>query len=52
MKIYVRTAWSDYEEISLKELNERISYYYNTVFVIDEMTEDTIYILQMELNES
>lgn len=48
MKIFIRTSWSDYQEFSIAELQDRINHYYATFYVIDEITEDCIYVTQME----
>lgn len=47
MKIYIRTVWSDYEEINITDLQHKIDYEYGTYYKIDDIGDDTIYICRI-----
>lgn len=51
MKAYVRTVWSDYEEVKLKDLQEAIDYECVTFYKIDEIYDDAIYICKITEGE-
>ena len=51
MKVYVRTGWSDYEEVRLEDLQEAIDYECDTFYKIDEISDDAIYICKITEGE-
>ena len=51
MNIFVRTVWSDYEKITLEEFNYRINSFYDIYFVVDELDNNCIYLLERHNEE-
>ena len=47
MKVYVRTVWGDYEEITLEDLQHAIDYECDTYYKIDYITNYAIYICKI-----
>ena len=48
MKVYLRSVWSNYEEISVAELQERIDTVYGEQYLIDEIDDNVIYVCKIE----
>jgi len=49
MKIFIRANWgSDYKEISITNLQNKMNHSYLTFFIVDKITENDIYLTQQE----
>lgn len=51
MDVFVRTVWGDYEKITLEELNYRIEHFYNTYYIVDELDNNCVYLLEKHEEE-
>lgn len=52
MKIYIRDTWNNYEEITLTDFNNRIDHLILTDYILDKLTEDTIYLTEIERKDN
>lgn len=46
MDVFVRTVWGDYEKITLEEFNYRIENFYDTYYIVDELDNNCVYLLE------
>ena len=47
MKVFIRNVYSNYEEITVSELQYRIDNYFGEHYIIDEITDDCIYVCRI-----
>ena len=48
MKVFIRIPYGDYFETSIEILQHRIDHYNDVTYVVDEITEDCIYVCERE----
>ena len=47
MKVFICDVWSDYQESTVTELQNKIDTEYGTKYVIDEITDNCIYVCKI-----
>ena len=48
MKVFIRNVWSNYEETTTLELQYKIDNCIGEYYIIDEITDDCIYVCRFE----
>lgn len=48
MDVFVRTVWSNYEKMTLKEFNYRKENFCDTYYIVDELDNNYIYLLEKQ----